>query len=321
MSDDAAQKRPQAIQDYAQVWAECASSVLESTSGKAFTGAPRTETEPLEIPAAEAVWLEFKVTGKLTGDQFFQLKKPDAVRLGQLLMSEPLDGTAALSENLSDALSELFRQFAGVVSTNCKPKYGGEVQFQLEAGKQPEWATAATSAWSFSAPEVDAIQWNLLLSAELCKSLEEAGKTAETVTVAGLPASDAPEAPPQTATPAAGSADAATVATTEGKSASPVSRSLSPEASAPPPANLDLLLDVELKASLRFGQKEMMLREVLDLRPGSVIELDKQIQEPAELLVAGRVIAWGDVVIVDGNYGLRIKDIAQPQQRLESVET
>jgi flagellar motor switch protein FliN len=321
MTDVAAQKPSQAIQEYAQVWAECASSVLESTSGKAFTGAPRTETEPLAIPAEEAVWLGFKVTGKLAGDQCFQLKKPDAVRLGQLLMSEPLDGAAALSEKLSDALSELFRQFAGVVSTNCKPKYGGEVQFQLEAGKPPEWAAAATSAWAFAAPEIDSIQWNLLLSAELCKSLEGAGKTADTVTAAGLPAANAAEAPAQAAKPATAGTEPATASTNAGRPSDSVSRPPASERTTPSPTNLDLLLDVELKASLRFGQREMMLREILALRPGSVIELDKQIQEPAELLVAGRVIAWGDVVIVDGNYGLRIKDIAQPQQWLASVET
>jgi flagellar motor switch protein FliN len=87
------------------------------------------------------------------------------------------------------------------------------------------------------------------------------------------------------------------------------------------PANLDLLLDVELEASLRFGQREMLLRDILELHPGSVIELDRRVQEPAELIVAGRVIAHGEVVIVDGNYGLRITDIAQASQRLQSLAT
>ena len=85
-------------------------------------------------------------------------------------------------------------------------------------------------------------------------------------------------------------------------------------------ANLDLLLDVEVEANLRFGQREMLLREILALHPGSVVELDRQVKEPAELLIAGRVIARGDVVIVDGSYGLRVTDIAQPRRRLESVD-
>ena len=98
------------------------------------------------------------------------------------------------------------------------------------------------------------------------------------------------------------------------------------KASAAPAANgatpnLDLLLEVELDASLRFGQREMLLREILELRPGSVVELNRQLQEPAELLVGGRIIARGEVVIVDGNYGLRITDIVHPQKRLESLST
>lgn len=101
--------------------------------------------------------------------------------------------------------------------------------------------------------------------------------------------------------------------------ASPASSAVIGDASAP--ANLDLLLDVELEASLRFGQREMLLRDILELHPGSVIELDRRVQEPAELIVAGRVIAHGEVVIVDGNYGLRITDIAQASQRLQSLAT
>jgi len=83
--------------------------------------------------------------------------------------------------------------------------------------------------------------------------------------------------------------------------------------------NFGLLLDVEVEASLRFGEREMQLREILELHAGSVVELNRQLQEPVELLVAGRVIAHGEVVVVDGNYGLRITDIVQSQQRLEPL--
>jgi flagellar motor switch protein FliN/FliY len=71
-------------------------------------------------------------------------------------------------------------------------------------------------------------------------------------------------------------------------------------------------MDVELKVSLRFGQRQMPLREVLELTSGSVIELDRQVDEPVELLLDGKVIARGRAVIVDGNYGLRVTEIPQP---------
>jgi flagellar motor switch protein FliN len=78
------------------------------------------------------------------------------------------------------------------------------------------------------------------------------------------------------------------------------------------PLNLKLVMDVELNVSLRFGQRQMPLREVLELTSGSVIELDRQVDEPVELLLDGKLIARGEAVIVDGNYGLRVTEIPQP---------
>jgi flagellar motor switch protein FliN/FliY len=86
----------------------------------------------------------------------------------------------------------------------------------------------------------------------------------------------------------------------------------------PPPAanpavernNLQLIMDVELSLTLRFGQRVLMLSEVADLTTGSVVELDRIVDDPVELMLGERVIARGEVVIVDGNYGLRITDLA-----------
>jgi flagellar motor switch protein FliN/FliY len=80
--------------------------------------------------------------------------------------------------------------------------------------------------------------------------------------------------------------------------------------------NLDLVLDVELNVTLRFGQRILSLREVLDLNTGSVIELDRQVEEPVELLLEGKVIARGEAVVIDGNYGLRITEVTAPISRM-----
>jgi flagellar motor switch protein FliN/FliY len=71
-------------------------------------------------------------------------------------------------------------------------------------------------------------------------------------------------------------------------------------------------MDVELNVSLRFGQRQLPLREVLDLGSGSVIELDRMADEPVELYLDGKLIARGEAVVVDGNYGLRVTEIPQP---------
>lgn len=76
--------------------------------------------------------------------------------------------------------------------------------------------------------------------------------------------------------------------------------------------NLKLVMDVELSVSLRFGQRQLPLREVLALSSGSVVELDRMVDEPVELFLDGKLIARGEAVIVDGNYGLRVTEIPQP---------
>ena len=95
----------------------------------------------------------------------------------------------------------------------------------------------------------------------------------------------------------------------------------SERASAPPALSpgLELLLDVELEASLRFGSREMPLGEILDLGPGDVVELDRHVADPVDLIVSDKIVARGEVVLVNGNFGLRVTEVAAPKKRLESI--
>lgn len=95
----------------------------------------------------------------------------------------------------------------------------------------------------------------------------------------------------------------------------------------PSPANsatvaqggIDLLLDVELEASIRFGSREMPLSEVLDLGAGDVVELDRHVSDPVDLLVGDKIVARGEVVLVNGSFGLRVLEVAEPKKCLESI--
>jgi flagellar motor switch protein FliN len=82
---------------------------------------------------------------------------------------------------------------------------------------------------------------------------------------------------------------------------------------------LELLLDIELEASLRFGCREMPLGEILDLGPGDVVQLDRHVADPVDLIVGDKIVARGEVVLVNGNFGLRVSEVAAPQKRLESI--
>ena len=84
-------------------------------------------------------------------------------------------------------------------------------------------------------------------------------------------------------------------------------------------AGYELLLDVELEASLRFGCREMPLGEILDLGPGDVVPLDRRVSDPVDLIVGDKIVARGEVVLVNGNFGLRVSEVAAPTRRLESI--
>lgn len=93
-------------------------------------------------------------------------------------------------------------------------------------------------------------------------------------------------------------------------------------APAPPLASargFELLLDVELEAALRFGCCEMALSEILDLGPGDLVELDRHVSDPVDLIVGDKIVARGDVVLVNGNFGLRVTEVAAPRMRLDSI--
>ncbi len=83
-------------------------------------------------------------------------------------------------------------------------------------------------------------------------------------------------------------------------------------ASTPPSSSYRRLMDVGLDVKLRFGTRRMLLRDVLALSAGIVVELDNTLHSPVDLLLDGRLIAQGEVVVVDGKYGLRITDVVDP---------
>jgi len=78
---------------------------------------------------------------------------------------------------------------------------------------------------------------------------------------------------------------------------------------------LDMLHDVEMEVSAELGRTRMSVRELLSLSPGAIVELDRAAGSPADLLVNGRLIASGEVVVIDENFGLRITEINPTGER------
>jgi flagellar motor switch protein FliN/FliY len=82
-------------------------------------------------------------------------------------------------------------------------------------------------------------------------------------------------------------------------------------------STLNLLMDVELPVSVSFGRTRVRVQEILKLITGSIIELDRSISEPVEVIVNNCVVARGEVVVVDGNYGVRINEVMSRKDRLK----
>lgn len=95
---------------------------------------------------------------------------------------------------------------------------------------------------------------------------------------------------------------------------------LTPQSSVPPIKNIDLIMDVPLDISVVLGRTKKSIQDILNLGAGSLIELDKLAEEPVEILVNGKQIALGEVVVVDENFGVRITSIVSNAERLKSLK-
>ena len=262
------------VQQAMQLWSESLAQVLGQIAGSSF-GVNNTEAAPAEAVPPDKTDVQVMITaaGSLRGEMSWRLPQSSALSLAQLLLSESQNSSAQFLPETKEACEELLRQVAGQAATAFKSRWG-EVHWRLDFGTTPAWPPAK-SGWLGSAAGAAASFWlEWQVSAALAAALR-------------APAAEPLPAPP----PAPAAADAPPVVVD---------------------SKLDLVIDVELDVTVRFGGRRMLLREILELGPGSVVELDRQVQEPADLLLEGRLIARGEVVVVDGNYGLRVTEVISP---------
>lgn len=92
---------------------------------------------------------------------------------------------------------------------------------------------------------------------------------------------------------------------------------LSEPAAKPAPRNIDLLMDVSLPIAIELGRTRMSISDILALGPGSVVELNKLAGEPVDVLVNGKIVAKGEVVVIDENFGVRVTQLMTPEERLK----
>jgi flagellar motor switch protein FliN len=277
-----------AAQKFCDVWKSAFAGVLESVGAASLNAtwtAPPAESSAPVTPESTAIASWFEARASLAGSAIWLCEKSVAVQFAQLLQSEPCDPAAEFSEMNRDAFAEFIRQVAGQVSTDWKAETDHELELILDSAQHAVISPTLAATLKISSDKFPELTLQLFLNDALYAALAApAPQKAESI-------ADSEGADP----PATGSADSSF-------------------------PNLGLLLDVELEATIRFGQREMLLREVFGLMPGAVVELNQLVNEPAELLVAGRLIARGEVVVVDGNFGLRVTEVAIAAQRAALLE-
>jgi len=242
--------------------------------------------DPATRSAAEAgVPARFVLNGPLAGEQLFLVSASDSVFLAQLFLGQSLDSSIPPSEEHRNAVGELLRRIAAKAALLLADEWKAPVELSFVSGGALSWSPAARVAFRIFVSEEASAYVLLGFQQELLGAFEQS------------------EAPHEVAPDDSNSAASTETHNRETSAGS----------------NLDLLLDVELEASIRFGQRELLLRDVLGFRSGTVVELEHQVDEPAELLVAGRLVARGEVVVVEGNYGLRITEILGPRERYNTL--
>jgi flagellar motor switch protein FliN/FliY len=260
---------------FPQLWADSLGQVLSQIGGSALSCLV-TDRAPENAGAVHEtdLWIVGACTGGLRGEMSLRLSAATTLSLAQMFTSEPATPEAPVTAEHREGTLELLRQVAGLVQSALKARWG-ETPVRLEAvAGAPSWP-ASSSSWLRFGDQNSPWLIELQLSAALAAALR-AEKT-------------------EAAKPASTLVQTAAPPTEENR------------------GKLDLLMDVELAVTLRFGAKRLLLREILDLNPGSVIELDRQVQEPVDMLLDGRLVARGEVVVINGEYGLRITEIgSQP---------
>lgn len=267
------------VNNFVQLWADAMASVLEQIASAPFPMQLVSEQE-MPAPANGDVQLTITATGASRGEMNLRIPAPAALALVKIFTGAESPGPEPSSDDRA-ALEELFRQIAGHVVTNGRPK-GLDIQLTTVLGESPTWSPGA-AGWFCSAPNAPQqirVEWKLssALATALATNWQE----------------------PEPAKPTAPA----------GETGSGPKKQIR---SADLPAKLDLLMDVELDVMLRFGGRSILLKEILELGAGSVLELDRDIQDEADLFLDGRLIARGEVVAVEGHFGLRITQILAAQ--------
>jgi flagellar motor switch protein FliN/FliY len=241
---------------------------------------------PGAAPLSPAWRVGCLISGPLSGTITLAIGDADATALARRLMGMDDDPPA---DAVVDTLGEVVGQAVGGLGQ--QPVAGGaRIRVEGSATKGALLPLEPPAVFDIAMEDGTSLRFGCWLALEAAEAAAQ-----------GVPAPSSP---------------AAVMGATPGGTAT---RPTAPAPPAPPLDNLDVILDIELPLTVRFGRTEMTLQALTSVGPGSVIDLDRSPDEPVEVLINEKVIARGEVVVVAGNYGVRVTEVTSAADRIRSM--
>jgi flagellar motor switch protein FliN/FliY len=291
--------------DLTAVFCSCARQTLRAALGRACGISPG---DRLPGPSgAFPLAIRFVLSEGGKGEITLLLAREAGALLADLMMMG--DGGAAWTEEHRDALQELGSQLAGAFTTSQTERWSQRLVFRASVGDGAPPPGSSCYPVELDIQGFPPHSGVLAISPELMS-------TASDLDGARASQSDFPRT------------DDFTEGLPEPVSVSdnPVSRP-APGAGASATSWIDSrdpsvqrLLDVPIEVIIELGQTELSIRRILEIGPGSIIELDRMAGEPVDLVVNDKVIAHGEVVVIEENFGIRITNLVTPEERARPVK-
>ncbi|WP_304333220.1 flagellar motor switch protein FliN [Brachyspira innocens] len=267
--------------------------------------------------------IEAKVgyTGSITGNVYYFMGENEALIVASLMMGQK---EAALNDMVAQVLKEAFSQMVGVSDSALSSRFGGSFT------NSPIETSILEDAFSINIPgplaivsgslsiegEVENAPYVFALELPLLQSLLSSASSSSQASASNAAAANTNSA-------ASGGNSMAGLVDNQAFDSGPQLgvqhaefNSLMPASDVQGTGNIGLLMDVTMNMTVELGRATMTIRDILGLGEGSIIELQKLAGEPVDLLVNGKLIAKGEVVVIDENFGVRVTDIINPMDRL-----
>jgi flagellar motor switch protein FliN/FliY len=246
------------------------------------------------------------------GNLYFIISHQVTALLADLMMMG--DGTAEFEDDHKDALVELGNQIMGAVCTAMGTEYGvtittdQAVTSPFEENNLPfELEGLAQAAVTVKIEDFDDSEILLLTDDGLTRSFASRYESA----AAPVDTSSEEAEEPSLSVPEGQNLSSGPDFSQDGETAPVYASTGNP--------NIDMLLDIPLDVAIELGRANLSIRKILELGPGSIVELDRKASEPVDLLVNNKVVAKGEVVVVDEYFGIRIISLISPEERIKHL--